>query len=52
MAAKKSSGTIIKLEHVSVSKKTSIGGRKSSISSSMMNKSTKRSHKAYRGQGR
>ena len=39
---------IIQLEHVE--KKTSIGRGK--ISTSMMNKSKRRSHKKYRGQGK
>lgn len=35
-----------------VKKKTSIGGNNSMIKTSSMNKSTKRSFKKYRGQGR
>jgi|DEB0MinimDraft_6_1074348.scaffolds.fasta_scaffold92157_2 hypothetical protein len=33
-------------------KKTSIGGNKSSIKTSSMNKHKRRSYKAYRGQGK
>jgi len=33
-------------------KKTSIGGNRSMIKTSSMNKSKKRNYKAYRGQGR
>lgn len=38
--------------HVTIPKKTSIGGKHSMIKKSSMNKSKKRSYKKYRGQGR
>jgi len=41
-----------KIEHITVRKKTSIGGSHSSISPSMMNKKKRASYKKYRGQGR
>jgi len=40
------------VEHVSVKKKTSIGGNHSMTKKSSMNKSKKRSYKKYRGQGK
>ena len=38
--------------HEPTFKKTSIGGNKSSIKTSSMNKHKRRSYKAYRGQGK
>lgn len=38
--------------HIPVVKKTSIGGNKHSLSTSMMNKHKRKSHKSYRGQGK
>lgn len=37
---------------VPVKKKTSVSGNRSMVKMSSMNKSKKRSHKAYKGQGR
>ena len=39
-------------KQATIQKKTSIGGNHSMIKTSSMNKSTKRSYKRYRGQGR
>jgi hypothetical protein len=38
--------------HEGIRKKTSIGGNHSMIKTSSMNKSTRKSYKRYRGQGR
>ena len=40
------------VEHVGVKKKTSIGGKKRSISLSMMNKNKRRSFKLKKSQGK
>ena len=45
-------GTGVLFENTSKPKKTSIGGNHPMIKMSSMNKSKKRSYKAYRGQGR
>jgi hypothetical protein len=41
-----------KPQHITIPKKTAQGGTNSSLKMSSMNKSQRRSHKAYRGQGR
>jgi hypothetical protein len=51
--AKAPKGTIgLKIKHIPVRKKTTIGNNSSMIKRSNLNKSKKRSYKKYRGQGK